>query len=281
MILDHLSVLSDEVSDKLVEALDWCVKNGFKYVEIRMVDGANVANLDDAAVARAKSEIDKRKLTVSAIASPLFKCALDPKRPVETGDLFGNKEEPLETHFAKLPRAIEIAKKLGTKQIRIFSFWREKEPRKYFPEIVEHLKKAAALAEAVRQRGHRDVPELPAVGEPVELCPRVSARIEQRHHEPGGRPAGGRRAHGARAQVVTPLVRDITSDVREPEARGRHQRCGGPTRRTRLPARERAPNSEHRHEQDRVAQRPSEERPRPLLSRHRDVTHAAPSSREF
>jgi sugar phosphate isomerase/epimerase len=147
MILDHLSVLSDEVSDKFTEALDWCVKNGFRHVEVRMVDGANVSNLDDAAVDRAKREIDARKLSVSAIASPLFKCALDPKRPVQSGDLFGNKEEPLETHFAKLPRAIAIAKKLGTRMIRIFSFWREQEPRKYFPEIVEHLKKAAAIAE--------------------------------------------------------------------------------------------------------------------------------------
>ena len=147
MILDRLSVLTDEVSDKFTEALDWAVKNGFKHVEVRMVDGVNVSNLDDAQVDRAKAEIEKRGLRVSAIASPLFKCALDPARPVQSGDLFGNKEEDLATHMGKLPRAIAIAKKLKTDKIRIFSFWREKDPRKYFPEIVAHLKKAAALAE--------------------------------------------------------------------------------------------------------------------------------------
>jgi L-ribulose-5-phosphate 3-epimerase len=147
MILDRLSVLTDEVSNDLVEALDWAVRNGFKHVEVRMVDGTNVSNLTDEQVDRAKREIDKRGLKVSAIASPLFKCALDPARPVLSGDLFGNKEEDLATHMKKLPRAIAIAKKLGTRKIRIFSFWREKEPARYLTDIVAHLKKAAEVAE--------------------------------------------------------------------------------------------------------------------------------------
>jgi L-ribulose-5-phosphate 3-epimerase len=146
-VIERLSVLTDEVSGNLVEALDWAVRNGFKYVEIRMVDGANVSNLSDLDIERAKREIDKRGLKVSAIASPLFKCMLDAARPVQSGDLFGNKEEDLATHMSKLPRSIAIAKKLGTKYIRIFSFWRESDPKKHLPEIVSHLKKAAALAE--------------------------------------------------------------------------------------------------------------------------------------
>ena len=147
MILDRLSVLTDEVSDRFTEALDWAVRKGFRWVEVRTVDGRNVDDLGDDEVARAKAEIDRRGLKVSAIASPLFKCALDSSRPVQGGDLFGSKEEPLEAHFAKLPRAIEIARKLGTNKIRVFSFWREKEPRKHLPEIVAHLKRAAAVAE--------------------------------------------------------------------------------------------------------------------------------------
>ena len=152
MIVDRLSVLTDEVSDQFTEALDWAVKNRFKYVEVRMVDGVNVSNLDDAEVDRAKREIEDRGLKVSAIASPLFKCALDPARPVTSGDLFGNKEEDLATHMKKLPRAIAIARKLKTDKIRVFSFWREKEPRKYLPEIVGHLRKAAAGAEVEKVR---------------------------------------------------------------------------------------------------------------------------------
>ena len=112
-----------------------------------MVDGVNVSNLDDAQVDRAQAEVEKRGLKVSAIASPLFKCALDPSRPVQSGDLFGNKEEDLPTHMKKLPRAIAIARRLKTDKIRVFSFWREKEPGRYVDDIVGHLKKAAAVAE--------------------------------------------------------------------------------------------------------------------------------------
>jgi sugar phosphate isomerase/epimerase len=147
MILDRLSVLTDEVSDTFTEALDWAVKNGFTWVEVRMVDGANVANLTDAQADRAAAEVRRRGLKVSAIASPIFKCALDPSRPVGSGDLFGAKEEGIPAHFAKLPRAAKIAKTFGTRGIRIFSFWREKEPARYVDEIVAHLKKAADVAE--------------------------------------------------------------------------------------------------------------------------------------
>ena len=49
-------------------------------------------------------------------------------------------------HFAKLDRVIAIAKILGTRRIRIFSFWREQEPVKYRPEIVAHLKRAGDIA---------------------------------------------------------------------------------------------------------------------------------------
>ena len=46
-VIERLSVLTDEVSANFVEALDWAVRNGFKHVEVRMVDGANVSNLSD------------------------------------------------------------------------------------------------------------------------------------------------------------------------------------------------------------------------------------------
>src|SRR5258707_7882068 len=111
-----------------------------------MVDGLNVSNLDDAQVDRAKAEIEKRGLKVSAIASPLFKCALDPSRPVQSGDLFGNKEDDLATHMSKLPRTITIAKKLDTKNIRIFSFWRRSDPKMHLAGRLKHLNKAAAPA---------------------------------------------------------------------------------------------------------------------------------------
>ncbi|BFT72134.1 TIM barrel protein [Paenibacillus sp. P36] len=146
MIWDRLGVISDEVSHDFIEALDWIQAEGLKYVEIRMVDGINIANLTDEQVERVRQEVDNRSLHISALASPLFKCALDPSRPVEAGDRFGQEEESVETHFDKLARTIEIANKLGTSLIRIFSFWREKEPDQFVDEVAGHLKKAAEIA---------------------------------------------------------------------------------------------------------------------------------------
>jgi glucosamine-6-phosphate deaminase len=147
MIWDRLGVISDEISANFIEALDWLQAEGLKYVEIRMVDGINVANLTDEQADRVAREAAKRGLTISAIASPLFKCALDPTRPVSSGDMFGQAEETVEEHFAKLDRTIALAHRLGTGMIRIFSFWREQSPELYRDEIITHLKRAAAIAE--------------------------------------------------------------------------------------------------------------------------------------
>lgn len=147
MILDRLGVLTDEVSANLSEALDWIAAQGLKHVEIRMVDGKNVMDLPLERVDEIRREVEAKGLFVSALASPVFKCALDPNRKVASGDTFGQQEESVEAHFAKLDKAVEIAKRLGTNRIRIFSFWREENPSAYTEEIVEHLRKAAAVAE--------------------------------------------------------------------------------------------------------------------------------------
>jgi L-ribulose-5-phosphate 3-epimerase len=146
MIWDRLGVLTDEVSDHFIEALDWAVEQGLKHIEIRTLNGLNVIYLSDEQVDEAIQEIKKRGLFVSAIASPLFKCALDPSRSVASGDRFGHGEESIESHFIKLERAITIAKTFNTKMIRIFSFWRENEPTLYEKEIVRHLRTASNIA---------------------------------------------------------------------------------------------------------------------------------------
>ncbi|WP_010269829.1 sugar phosphate isomerase/epimerase family protein [Paenibacillus senegalensis] len=144
---NRLGVLTDEVSVQLTEALDWIKEQQLAHVEIRMVDGHNIISLSDEQVQRVQEEVSKRGLFISAIASPVFKCALDPSRPVASGDTFGQKEESVEAHFDKLQRSFEICKLLGTKQIRIFSFWREVSPQQHEQEIVGHLRTAAEMAQ--------------------------------------------------------------------------------------------------------------------------------------
>ncbi|WP_164821589.1 sugar phosphate isomerase/epimerase family protein [Paenibacillus koleovorans] len=147
MIWDRLGVITDEVAPELIEALDWIQGEQLKHVEIRMVDGVNVMELTVAQVERIKRETDSRGLFVSAVSSPLFKCLLDPARPLRTGDQFGQAEKTAEEHHAMLPLAIDYAKRLGTRYIRIFSFWREENPSLHTEEIVAHLRRAAETAE--------------------------------------------------------------------------------------------------------------------------------------
>src|SRR5437588_1373021 len=146
--LDRLGILTDEVSDRFDDALDWIARQGLKHVEVRVIDGTNIAEVrDDAQVRTIRRRVESCGLSIAAIASPLFKCPLDPTRPVATGDRFGQADEPVEAHFAKLDRVIATAKLLGTRRIRIFSFWREREPGRYHDEIVRHLKRAASTAQ--------------------------------------------------------------------------------------------------------------------------------------
>ncbi len=145
---DRVGILTDEVSDHFDEALRWIAKQGLKHVEVRVVDGKNIADfVEPAKVSDVRRRVESHGLYISAIASPLFKCALDPSRPVASGDRFGQQDEPVEAQFAKLDRVIASAKLLGTRRIRIFSFWREVEPEKYRADIIKLLKRAAAVAQ--------------------------------------------------------------------------------------------------------------------------------------
>lgn len=150
MISDRLGVLTDEVSEDIGEALDWCAKRRLRHVEIRSVNGKNVLDLSSEEVTRLSGEIRRRGLSVSALATPLFKCALDPSRKTASGDLFGAKEEDVEAHWTRLHGAFRTARGLGAPKLRLFSFWREAEPRKHFDDVVRHLRRAA---EAARREG--------------------------------------------------------------------------------------------------------------------------------
>lgn len=143
---NRIGILTDEVAPAFDEALDWIAAQRLGHVEVRVVDGKNVADLDDEQVASVRRRVDARGLAISAVASPLFKCALDPSRPVATGDRFGQEEVGVEAHFAKLDRVIAIARRLGAPRIRIFSFWREAEPARYADEVVAHLRRAGEAA---------------------------------------------------------------------------------------------------------------------------------------
>jgi sugar phosphate isomerase/epimerase len=103
-----LSAFADEISpdpQQQVHVLGQC---NVRHIEFRSILGTNVLALTDHQVDEFKSLLDCSGFKLSAIGSPLGKIRID---------------EPFGPHRDKLDRAIELAKKFGTPNIRIFSYY--------------------------------------------------------------------------------------------------------------------------------------------------------------
>ena len=125
---------SDEISEKIDVQFAHIKSLGIEYFEPRGVDGTNVADLTDEQVAFLKERMDKEGIKVSSIGSPIGKIKIT---------------DEFEPHLDKLARVIEIAKKLGTKYIRVFSYYIDKgdDLEKWHDEVIYRMKKMAELAE--------------------------------------------------------------------------------------------------------------------------------------
>lgn len=141
----HLSVINDEIGTDFeftckVAAEDF----GLKYIEIRSIGTTNIASATDAQLADAKKILAKFSLTVTDIASPLFKVDFPGEK---RADGRAEKNAPADT-FAQqaevTEKCIHAAKMLGTTRIRCFDFWKLEDETKARPEINEQLRKASA-----------------------------------------------------------------------------------------------------------------------------------------
>ncbi len=102
---------ADEISGNLSEQIEGLTKLGIHYVEMRGADGNNLIYHTDEKVKDIKNRLDEAGISLSAMGSPLGKIGID---------------EPFEKHFEDFKRAIEIAHKMETRYIRMFSFYMPK-----------------------------------------------------------------------------------------------------------------------------------------------------------
>lgn len=128
-----LSAFADEISKNLPESLAVLKACGLSCMELRGFDDTNVMKLSDAQVAFAKTELASAGFTVGSIATPIGK--------VQISDAF----EPQE---AQMRRAVELAHTLGSKHIRVFSFYLPKgeEPARHRSAVLDRMGKLVALA---------------------------------------------------------------------------------------------------------------------------------------
>ncbi len=124
---------SDEIDSAVSAQFEHLKKLGISYFEPRTVDGKNISKLTDEEVADLKEKMAEYGIKASSIGSPIGKIKIT---------------DPFDEHLESLKHTIKIAKALGTKYIRVFSFFiPEDEHEKYRDEVMRRLKAMVALAE--------------------------------------------------------------------------------------------------------------------------------------
>ena len=103
-----LSAFADEYSSSFTEQLEAMRSFDIGYVEVRGLDGKNVSQLTKDEVKEARYKLEYYGIGASAIGSPIGKVQLD-------GDI--------DAHFEMAKRVFETATELGSKYVRIFSFY--------------------------------------------------------------------------------------------------------------------------------------------------------------
>jgi sugar phosphate isomerase/epimerase len=103
-----LSAFADEIGPDPQQQVDVLLSCGVRHIEFRSIHGTNVLSLTDRQVDDFYALLDRHGMGFSAIGSPIGKVRID---------------EPFEPQLVKLERAIALALRLGTQNIRIFSFY--------------------------------------------------------------------------------------------------------------------------------------------------------------
>ena len=142
----HIGIISDEISQDFGHACEVASKDfGMEYVELRELWGKNLFNLSSKELADAKTILEKSKLRVSDIASPLFKVdwpGAPRSKYSPTGDQFA-ADFTFDQQDDVLAHAIDLAKMFDCDRIRCFDFWRLDDPAPYRTAMNEKLLKAA------------------------------------------------------------------------------------------------------------------------------------------
>ena len=128
-----LSAFGDEIDDDLATQLDVLAELDIHHLELRGAWGRNVLDLERDELARAKTMLGEHGFSVSAIGSPIGKSPLSAPRDFE---------------LERLEQAIRAADALGTRLIRVFSFYMAPgEAKQQRDEVLARLAALAARAE--------------------------------------------------------------------------------------------------------------------------------------
>lgn len=158
-----LSGFADEIDPDLDVQLATLAEESLSHLELRSAWGVNVADLEADHIEAIASRLSLAGVAVSSIGSPIGKV------PVTA---------PLDQEVARLRRVIDVAHRLGTSTIRIFSFFipRDAEPEAFRERVLEGM---AAFAQVATEEGvilaHENEKEI--YGDRPERCEEILRTI--------------------------------------------------------------------------------------------------------
>ena len=122
----QLAAFADEADSRLSHQINAMIQNGISYLEIRGVDGENIADITAQKAGEIRKQLDAASLKVWSLGSPFGKIGI---------------EEDFAPHLETFKRSLEIADILGTKHIRMFSFYipQDKDSSLYTDRVMNRL----------------------------------------------------------------------------------------------------------------------------------------------
>jgi sugar phosphate isomerase/epimerase len=145
-----IAVITDEISQDFDHACHVASQDfGMQWVELRAMWGKNMMDLGADQITEAQKILQKYKLQVTDIASPLFKTDW-PGAPRSQygskGDMHGAAETTFKQQDEILEKSISLAKQFKTNKVRCFDFWRIDDVKPYREAIDDKLRQAADKA---------------------------------------------------------------------------------------------------------------------------------------
>jgi len=145
----RVAIINDEISQDFDHACAVVSREfGMDWIELRGMWNKNLLRLDSKEIEEARRILEKYKLRVTDIASPLFKVDW----PGAAKSKFSPKRDQFNADFTydqqgeALERSIELAKAFRTERVRCFDFWRLDDQTPYRQAINEKVRDAASTA---------------------------------------------------------------------------------------------------------------------------------------
>jgi sugar phosphate isomerase/epimerase len=145
----RIGVINDELSQDFGRSCEVASREfGMEWIELRGMWNKNILKLDAAEIAEARRILEKHKLRVTDIASPLFKVDWPgaPKSKFSPKGAQFNADFTYDQQGEVLERSIALAKAFQTDRVRCFDFWRLEDAAPYRAAINAKLLEAANTA---------------------------------------------------------------------------------------------------------------------------------------